>query len=193
MNHFQPPPRGGLQRIFRMLSLLLLQHALTPGITDAQARTRLPSSGNDGNPASRPYLKISALVIPLRFNSPPPPPPDLTSKPSAGAPPQEIETTLADNPGVTAAVSTSAAPVAAPEAPATTNPTQTPGSTEPGAPVPSAILPDDTRVNTRAEDFLPFFQFPTSNGDVTVVVPATAPRATAPGQMPLSSATYQQK
>ncbi|WP_415908155.1 hypothetical protein [Oleiharenicola sp. Vm1] len=60
---------------------------------------------------------------------------------------------------------------------------------------PATILPDDTRPKVRAEDFLPFFQFPGSapaNGDVTVVAPV--PNA-APGAAPLpaSSATYRQQ
>jgi hypothetical protein len=60
---------------------------------------------------------------------------------------------------------------------------------------PPPILPDDTRPKVRAEDFLPFFQFPGSasaNGDVTVVapVPSSAPTA-AP--LPASSATYRQQ
>jgi hypothetical protein len=58
-------------------------------------------------------------------------------------------------------------------------------------PVPS-ILPDDTHPSTRAEDFLPFFQFP-SGKDVTVAVPPSAARAPAPGHLPASSATYQQR
>lgn len=177
-----------------MLSLFLLHHALAPGVSDAHARSRLPSSPTPSNP----YLKVATLV-PLRFNSPPPPP-DLTSKPAAGAPPQPLE----------AAPANVAAPVASVlpppvESKSTVQPTPTtasntlipfsgaPVSAEPVAPPPSSILPDDTRTVTKAEDFLPFFQFPNAGGDVTVVVPATAPRAPAPGTLPPSSATYQQK
>lgn len=58
-----------------------------------------------------------------------------------------------------------------------------PGSTPspvPAKPGPSAILPDDTRTQIRAEDFLPFFQAP------------GARPAAAPGTLPPSSATYTQ-
>lgn len=195
MNLFQPPPRGGLQRIIRMLSLLLLQHALAPGIIDAHARSRLPTPRGNESPPSLPYLKVAALTPPLRFNSPPPPP-DLTSKPAAGAPPQP----LASSP------TTETAPTAANPLPATLSPAVTPATTPPATaatasapatppppPPPSSILPDDTRPATKAEDFLPFFQFPTNGGDVNVVVPASAARAPTPGQLPPSSATYQQR
>jgi hypothetical protein len=55
-----------------------------------------------------------------------------------------------------------------------------------------SILPDDTRPSSRAEDFLPFFQFPAGDG-VNVIVPASAAKPSAPGQLPVSSATYQQR
>lgn len=62
-------------------------------------------------------------------------------------------------------------------------------------PPPISILPDDTRQKVRAEDFLPFFQFPGSGGgrselNVIVPVPPTPP---APGTQPPSSATYRQQ
>ncbi len=60
---------------------------------------------------------------------------------------------------------------------------------------PPPILPDDTRPKVRAEDFLPFFQFPGSAaaGDVTVVVPTTPGGVPAPATQPRSSATYRQQ
>lgn len=59
---------------------------------------------------------------------------------------------------------------------------------------PPAILYDDLRPATRAEDFLPYFQMPgsaRSAGDVNLLIPA--PRsAPAPAAIPPSSATYTQ-
>ena len=183
-----------MHRYLRLLSLLLLQHALAPGNIDAHARSRLPLSPS-GEPASdgdsRPYLRIAG-ILPLRIKSATPPP-DLITKPAAGAPPQP-----------SANVPATSSPVAA------SNPNPEPGGKLPGtttlpehapavsaAPTdttpPAGILPDDTRTSTRPEDFLPFFQFPDANHDVTVVVPVTAVRPPAAGQQPPSSASYQQK
>jgi hypothetical protein len=48
-------------------------------------------------------------------------------------------------------------------------------------------LPDDTRPKVRAEDFLPFFQFPgTAPAEV-------APPPPPPASLPLSTATYSQQ
>ena len=57
---------------------------------------------------------------------------------------------------------------------------------------PVTILPDDTRREIRAEDVLPFFQFPgaSDNGGVEVPFTSSQPRETPP---PRSSATYQQQ
>lgn len=71
--------------------------------------------------------------------------------------------------------------------------TPDPARTSP-AKTPAAILPDDTRPKVRAEDFLPFFQFPgntPANGDVTVVAPV--PNAPTAAPLPASSATYRQQ
>ena len=183
--HQSPSARGGLHRIVRMLSLLLLQHALTPSIIDAHVRSRLPSKLGD-NPTSDgeslPYLKVTG-ALPLRFNAAPPPP-DLTSKPpvSAQLPP----------PPVAAAVS--AAPAQAAPANKPENKSNDSTASQPATVIsnsPSTILPDDTRPSTRPEDFLPYFQFP--GGDVNNPGSATAPRPPVPGQLPPSSATYQQK
>jgi hypothetical protein len=58
----------------------------------------------------------------------------------------------------------------------------------PATPAP-AILPDDTQPKVRAEDFLPFFQFPGTGAGQGDVTPAPA----APGKLPPSSATYRQQ
>jgi hypothetical protein len=164
-----------------MVSLLMLQHALAPSIADAHARSRLPAlpGSPTDDPASLPYLKVTGAVA-LRFAAPPPPP-DLTSKPPAGAPPPASETV---HPDVTPAISPAEAAKALPS---DLTPI-TPAASKPVNLTPT-ILPDDTRAAPRAEDFLPFFQFPgSSSPDVTL-----APRPPAPGQLPPSSATYQQK
>lgn len=62
-------------------------------------------------------------------------------------------------------------------------------------PPPISILPDDTRQKVRAEDFLPFFQFPGSGpgrSELNVIVPVP-PTPPAPGTQPPSSATYRQQ
>ena len=183
-----------MHRYLRMLSLLLLQHALAPGNIDAHARSRLPlnSSGNPSTDVeSRPYLRIAG-ILPLRIKAAPPPP-DLITKPAAGAPPQPAAVAPTASPA-----SASALPLAEPAGQLPGNPAQAdPSPAVPPAPTnttpPTSILPDDTRTSTRPEDFLPFFQFPDANHDVTVVVPVTAARPPAPGQQPPSSASYQQK
>jgi hypothetical protein len=57
---------------------------------------------------------------------------------------------------------------------------------------PVSILPDDTRREIRAEDVLPFFQFPGAPDSGALVVPSTtsSPRGTT---APPSSATYKQQ
>jgi hypothetical protein len=57
---------------------------------------------------------------------------------------------------------------------------------------PVSILPDDTRREIRAEDVLPFFQFPGAPDSGALVVPFTtsSPRGTT---APPSSATYKQQ
>jgi hypothetical protein len=187
--NFQPPsPKGGLHRTLRVLSLLLLQHALVPTSTDVHARSRLPSNP-DSDPVptgnSRPYLKIAGS-LPLRFGTAPRPIPILASKASvSNPPPQPIAATPVE-------------PAPAPLSPVIEekNPPTEPPIVPVSTPVESkrvlSILPDDTHPSTRPEDFLPFFQFPAGR-NVNVVVPAGAIKPTTPGQLPASSATYQQR
>ena len=197
MNLYPPTPKGGLHRSLRVISLLLLQHALVPLGTDAHAHMRLPSNPeNDRNDAdSRPYLKVSGN-LPLRFAAAPRPIPLLPVKAAVAAEisqpapaastsssPVEAPVVSAPGPAPVAEIKESAAPAPTVE----TSPTIPANDKS----VPS-ILPDDTHPSTRAEDFLPFFQFP-SGKDVTVVVPASAAQAPAPGHLPASSATYQQR
>ncbi len=196
MNLYPPTPKGGLHRSLRVISLLLIQHALVPLGTDAHAHMRLPSNPeNDRNDAgSRPYLRVSGN-LPLRFAAAPRPipllavkaaaTPEITHPLSVSAPsPSSTETSVAHSVAPVAEVKD----VTTPEPTVETSLTTTPANDKS---VPS-ILPDDTHPSTRAEDFLPFFQFP-SGKDVTVVVPASAAQAPAPGHLPASSATYQQR
>ncbi len=189
--NFQPHrPKGGLHRAVRLLSLLLIQHALVPTSKEANARTRLPeNSGNNpvSDSDSRPYLKVAGS-IPLRFSAPPRPMPILTTKMAAA----------------TSTTSLAIAPIATESSVATTTLTPAiesknqPNDPTAGPPSPTtvkpagSILPDNTSQSTRPEDFLPFFQFP-AGGDVTVAVPVRIPSPPPPGQLPASSATYQQR
>ena len=168
-----------------MLSILLVQHALAPGITEANMRSRLPGRMDGNQPVDAgalPYLKITGALA-LRFNAPPPPP-DLTTKPAASAPPFPLPSTPAAS-----APDLPPAPIAAAAKPVEPTTPSTPPAPVINNPTPT-ILPDDTRPSTRPEDFLPFFQFPGSTGDVSVPVP---PPVAHPGQLPPSSATYQQR
>jgi hypothetical protein len=154
-----------------------------------------------GEFVSRPYLAVASAPA-LRFEERTPPP-DLSVRPPAGAPPQP-----AGAPGKTEpAGPTPPAPLAQPAVSTPSlSPTESaaqpeipPPSKDSGAAVapsqpakpPASILPDDTRPKVRAEDFLPFFQFPgapASPGDVIL-----APAPPVPGQQPPSSATYRQQ
>jgi hypothetical protein len=136
-------------------------------------------------------------AAPLRFEERPAPPPTPLLRAEAGASPRqgtEISASGQTTPRsagreLPPTDGTAALP---PEAPATGTPNLVPKEKpeKPGSP-PPAILPDDTRPKVRAEDFLPFFQFPGSGSnpnDVTVV-----PAPAEPGKLPPSSATYRQQ
>lgn len=58
---------------------------------------------------------------------------------------------------------------------------------------PVSILPDDTRVEIKPEDVLPFFQFPNGNDGSTVAIPLTVSPRPAGNPVPPSSATYRQQ
>jgi len=138
---------------------------------------------------SRPYLATVGAPA-IRFSEAIPPP-DLSVRPAAGAPPQPIEEHAAPLVEPTPGDVTVVPPAVKPADPI---PMSDPVKAASGKP-PATILPDDTRPKVRAEDFLPFFQFPGSapaNGDVTVVAPVPS---AAPGAAPLpaSSATYRQQ
>ena len=181
MNLQLPTLKRGLNRTLKVLSLLLLQHALVPLAPEAHARTRLPSNPDSDahEKDSRPYLKVAG-VRPLRFAAEPRPMPKVAVKPTP--PPEPVQP-------VVASTEPAPSPVIETKEPAVTPaPVSQPSSGKSTL----SILPDDTRPTSRAEDFLPFFQFPAGDG-VNVVVPASAAKPSAPGQLPVSSATYQQR
>ena len=190
MNLPSPTPRGGLHRTLRVLSLLLLQHALVPSGPEANARPRLPEdpnrdSASDGQ--SRPYLKVAGALA-LRFSEAP--------RPRPIPPGKVIAASLPIQP--LAAPQTEAPPLPTPlnpglEAKAVTNDLSiNPPLPENNRPALS-ILPDNTQPSTRPEDFLPYFQFPAGR-DTSVIVPGSVARPAAPNpSMPVSSATYQQR
>ena len=139
---------------------------------------------------SRPYLAIVGAPG-FRFGSPPPP----ESRPVASAPPQPAaEPAVTPPPPDTLsepvpAGASAAPPDVAPPAPADSPPAPPPQRTPP------PIIPDTIRSRVRAEDFLPYFQFPASgnpSGDVTIIAPGAPAAPTAP-TIPPSSATYRQQ
>jgi len=139
---------------------------------------------------SRPYLAIVGAPD-FRFGSPPPP----DSRPVASAPPQPAaeRPEAAPAPAVEAPAATAAPSVMPEQAVAPAQPESAPKPVQEKTPPP--IIPDNTRSRVRAEDFLPYFQFPSSggpNGDVTVVAPVGPSAPTAPA-IPPSSATYRQQ
>lgn len=181
MNQSAKPPRAAGARwagVRLALSLLPVVAISAPSVAPEPTM-----------PSSRPYLTTVDSPA-LRFSEAIPPP-DLTVRPAAGAPPQPVEEHSA--PLIEPATGDVTVLPPAPKPAEAVVPTE-PAKVVPGKP-PAEILPDDTRPKVRAEDFLPFFQFPGSgsaNGDVTVVapVPSSAPSA-AP--LPASSATYRQQ
>jgi hypothetical protein len=185
MNQSAKPPRAaGARRAGVRLALSLLP------VVAISAQSFAP--GPSYLATTRPYLATVGAPA-LRFGEAIPPP-DLTVRPAASAPPQPIEesgTPLVEPVKGDVTVLLPAAPTVSPVS------TTEPIPSEPAAAgkAPLAILPDDTRRKVRAEDFLPFFQFPGSgaaNGDVTVVAPLPAAAPTA-APLPASSATYRQQ
>lgn len=139
---------------------------------------------------SRPYLAIVGAPG-FRFGSPPPP----DSRPVASAPPKPAaeQPEAAPAPTVESTATTAMPPAMAEPSVAPTPVESTPKPVQEKTPPP--IIPDHNRSRVRAEDFLPYFQFPSAggpNGDVTVVAPVAPSAPTAPA-IPPSSATYRQQ
>ena len=154
------------------------------------APNRASSSGRSlFGPVSRPYLAVLS-AIPLRFAPPPKFP--LSAPHGPPAPPEPVKPIEAPEPVI-------ATPPTPPPAEPEPAPAETTISAGESPPQPResgvSILPDDTRRDIRAEDVLPFFQFPAGNDASnagTVVVPFTPAAPTGP-TMPPSSATYKQQ
>ena len=179
--HDMPPrastPRPAwLYRFLRGLTFLLLPTWL-PDNAHATALARRRELPAETEP-SVPYL-VAMGPKPLRFQDAPVPPPDLVTRPVAGGPPQPEAPALIPAPALVAAVK---------PPPAETSPARPPAPAATSAP---SVLPDETRPKVRAEDFLPFFQFP-ANGDVTVVAPVPPSPPASDHPIP-SSATYRQQ
>lgn len=170
--------------------------ALLPFFAAARAWSRPTEGAPTTTSESQPYLAIIGAPS-LRFEEAAPPP-DLVTHPAAAAPPHPA---LADEPNLNPpAPAVQAAPAPHPasapvrastdSAQPTTSSNETSDTPAP-APTPRPILPDEIRPQARPEDFLPFFQIPSAQPGVNVVVPV--PRApAAPGPLPPSSATYTQ-
>jgi hypothetical protein len=191
MNQREPTaaPLGAGQALPCLALLLLLM-----AVVRAWSRPMQPS-----RPASVqevPYL-VALGAPPLRFLEPAPPP-DLVSRPPAAAPPHPSDTDEVASPSAEPVAQTAPppsplslpTPVSAPadSAPASEAEASVPAPTR----TPQPILPDEIRPQARPEDFLPFFQIPsTQPGDPSVIVPV--PRASVPTTpLPPSSATYTQ-
>lgn len=204
-------PTPGASTALPCLALLLL-----PLMAVARAWCRPNLNVEVGLTPLKPYLAVLGSP-PLRIEEAIPPP-DLTTRPSAAAPPQPDvaadngqparapaaadATDSAGSASPTAAASSSTSAVS--PAPATdrgavsdnstSSPTVASSPADQPADVhtPAPILPDETRPQVRPEDFLPYFQIPaTQPGDPNVIVPV--PRQTS-GSIPVppSSATYTQ-
>ena len=180
--HFRvprPPAKGVPRTVFVLFIWLAPVVAITAPI--------ILSDDPSGGIITRPYLQVAG-VMPLRFAEAAPPP-DLSTQLPAGAPPKLIASALPSEPPTEVKVEKPVEPVATkPTAPAISNPehTSTPEKEKANTSTPLPILPDDTRPKVKAEDFLPFFQFPGSSTN-------DAPTPPAPGRQPPSSATYRQQ
>jgi len=138
-------------------------------------------------PASQPYL-VAVGAAPLRFSEAAPEPTEVPLPRVITPIPVDVAEHSAQAPVAPTPV-VAPAPAPAPvEEKAVVAPVENHGSN------PLPVLLDDTpRRPVRAEDVLPFFQFPGSGGsspDMILPPAATPPRTSV---LPPSSATYQQK
>lgn len=176
----------------RFVAVLLLP-LLDPTSTHATGRMRSSSQFRIDVPeTSAPYL-LAVGSPPLRFQEFTPPPDLSIQRPATGvgSTPSAISTIEATVPDVIVAASSK------PVTPSTPVETKIESKDTPLPPKksgPAPILPDETRPQIRAEDFLPFFQVPGSQrgpAEVSVIVPVP-PAAPAPASLTPSSATYTQ-
>lgn len=182
MNHREPPhaSAAGRKAVHCLASALLCAVTL-PGVHAISHRPVITFAARV--PESVPYLPINGAP-PLRFaEAPPPKPVEPVAGPSASSTTSPAtETTNSSSTSATdgnASIETTTAAVTKDPAPAKT---------------PAPILADEARPMVRAEDFLPYFQIPSSArrpGDVMLVTPGI-PTPPSAGPMPPSSATYTQ-
>jgi hypothetical protein len=169
------------------LTLLLPSFASKVGSQNSLPAIQVDSDKAPYPQHSRPYLRVVAAP-PLRFDDPEPPP-DLSARPPAGGPPKLPEkgeakpdvilpkpAPAAQSAGSTLTIESRVA--AAPAAPT--------AAAAPAAPSSLPILPDDVHPPVRAEDFLPYFQYPGGRSGRTG--DGTSPPAAA--SLPPSTATY---
>lgn len=184
-----PSNPSGVRQALHCLALLLLS-GLAPESTLAGSRPRtgVHTIGDWRTQEREPYL--AAIGAPaLRFREPEyipelTPRPVAIGPPVAGLSPAEAAVAVANAGAIRVPTDEPAKPSPAKAAKSEPSPAPVPAK-----PVPPAILPDDTRPQVRAEDFLPFFQVPASgpnsNGNMAPMPPGPAP-------LPPSSASYTQ-
>jgi hypothetical protein len=188
-----PPSSAKGRRAWLYLSLLL------PSLASEVAQSPSPPAYGESavrdrsrNEVSRPYLRsIGPPVLRFQENLPPP---DLSARPPPGGPPKGASSS--SNPNAPDVIAHKPAPIAAIPAAAPARPDETRSAQgTPSVPTVEAIPPDDAQPKVRAEDFLPYFQFPgaeTRSSDTNAS--NNAPAAdTAPKSIPASSATYQEQ
>jgi hypothetical protein len=186
MNYRVKPPSVAARWGGLLLALLVpplatgVSQQTVPQDPDAVDRA-LPYTGGE----SRSYLLVVGSP-PLRFQDPETPLlPEVSTRPPAAGPPTPSDKRARAGGQADLAAGSSAAK----EDNASPKPVVAP----PPKPGPVPILPDDGSSRVRPEDFLPFFQFPGARpgpSESTIGVPPSAP---TPGQIPPSSATYQQE
>lgn len=185
MNHRSQPPipavvcRTGIRLLLGLIPYMV-------------AAAPLPALENRGSIRSRPYL---AVIGPsqLRFQEAAPTS-NLSARLPAGAPPLLANKTPSsdeDETEETEAVETSHSSDLAPEIQSADHVSPTAVHQEKANPAYKRILPDESRPKVRAEDFLPFFEFPGTKSNPNDV--SLTPTPPAPGQLPPSSATYRQQ
>jgi hypothetical protein len=171
---------------------LVVLHLSLVGTVQAAQGSSTASMAN-----SRPYLATHGSTA-LRFIEEYPVKP-LVRKPVASGPPVAASApAIADVALANDQAAASTPPMPLPDAdsmpseePITELAQSTPGSTAKVHP----ILPDDTRRQVQAQDFLPLFRLPASGSlrDADVIMPASSLVAPTVGTQPASSATYRQE
>ena len=188
------PPRAGL-RWGRLLLALLLPPLVT-GISQYSVPPITHTLGADYPPPeedARTYLHVVGPP-PLRFEElEVVPQKDVSTRPPPGAPPPPPA--IEKQPGHNSIMDVLLAPgwTGMDDHPSKSEMKKAKSSStaaKAGAP---AILPDEGTSRVHPEDFLPFFQFPGSARNGGADSNSGVPTPAVPGQLPASSATYQQE